>query len=77
MQMAALSKKVTILQTSHISNNKHPVRVHIETLRACYVLLSGPEPKPDLKGDTRTYRVWLDPNQYQKDMTGTIDGKEV
>lgn len=32
----------------------------------------GPEPKPKLKGDTRTFRVWLDPNQYQQDMTNSI-----
>jgi hypothetical protein len=37
----------------------------------------GPEPKPDLPGQTRTYRVWLDPNQYQQDMAGTLHGKEV
>ena len=37
----------------------------------------GPDPKPVLPGDTRTYRVWLDPNQYQKDMVQTVDGHEV
>ncbi|MFT7801790.1 intron-binding protein aquarius isoform X1 [Arapaima gigas] len=36
------------------------------------VIEEGPEPKPRLKGDTRTFRVWLDPNQYQQDMTNTI-----
>ncbi|MBN3326288.1 AQR helicase, partial [Atractosteus spatula] len=36
------------------------------------VIEEGPEPKPKLKGDTRTFRVWLDPNQYQQDMTNTI-----
>ncbi|XP_040267292.1 RNA helicase aquarius [Bufo bufo] len=36
------------------------------------VIEEGPEPKPKLKGDTRTYRVFLDPNQYQQDMTNTI-----
>jgi len=35
-------------------------------------LRAGPEPKPRLKGDCRTYRVFLDPNQYQQDMTNTI-----
>lgn len=35
-------------------------------------LWAGPEPKPRLKGDCRTYRVFLDPNQYQQDMTNTI-----
>lgn len=32
----------------------------------------GPEPKPKLRGDARTFRVWLDPNQYQQDMTSSI-----
>lgn len=38
---------------------------------------TGPEPKPRLKGDSRTFRVFLDPNQYQQDMTNTIQsGRE-
>ena len=37
----------------------------------------GPEPKPDLQGDSRTFRVWLDPNQYQQDMAATMQGHEV
>ncbi|KAM4663551.1 RNA helicase aquarius [Discoglossus pictus] len=36
------------------------------------VIEEGPEPKPKLKGDQRTIRVFLDPNQYQQDMTNTI-----
>jgi intron-binding protein aquarius len=40
------------------------------------VILPGPDPKPELRGDTRTYRVWLDPNQYQRDMANTVDGGE-
>ncbi|XP_072340569.1 RNA helicase aquarius isoform X2 [Scyliorhinus torazame] len=36
------------------------------------VIEEGPEPKPKLKGDSRTYRVWLDPNQYQQDMSFSI-----
>ncbi|XP_067847483.1 RNA helicase aquarius [Heptranchias perlo] len=36
------------------------------------VIEEGPEPKPKLKGDSRTYRVWLDPNQYQQDMSYSI-----
>ena len=39
--------------------------------------MSGPEPKPDLPGDSRTFRVWLDPNQYQQDMAATMQGHEV
>ena len=30
-----------------------------------------------LAGDARTFRVFLDPNQYQKDMQGTVTGQEV
>ncbi|CAI5764076.1 RNA helicase aquarius [Podarcis lilfordi] len=41
------------------------------------VIEEGPEPKPRLKGDSRTFRVFLDPNQYQQDMTNTIQsGRE-
>ncbi|XP_007576287.1 RNA helicase aquarius [Poecilia formosa] len=36
------------------------------------VIEEGPEPKPKLRGDSRTFRVWLDPNQYQQDMTNSI-----
>uniref|UniRef100_A0AAR2JCJ2 RNA helicase aquarius n=1 Tax=Pygocentrus nattereri TaxID=42514 RepID=A0AAR2JCJ2_PYGNA len=36
------------------------------------VIEEGPDPKPKLKGDARTFRVWLDPNQYQQDMTTTV-----
>ena len=32
------------------------------------IIEEGPEPKPEIKGDTRTFRVWLDCNQYKKDM---------
>ena len=38
--------------------------------------LSGPDPKPELPGAQRTYRVWLDSNQYQQDMAGTAAGGE-
>lgn len=38
------------------------------------VIEEGPEPKPELSGDTRTYRIFLDPNQYQQDMTATVEG---
>uniref|UniRef100_A0A8C6Z0D4 RNA helicase aquarius n=1 Tax=Nothoprocta perdicaria TaxID=30464 RepID=A0A8C6Z0D4_NOTPE len=36
------------------------------------VIEEGPEPKPKLRGECRTYRIFLDPNQYQQDMTNTI-----
>ncbi|KAK2508328.1 hypothetical protein MC885_011569, partial [Smutsia gigantea] len=36
------------------------------------VIEDGPEPRPSLRGESRTFRVFLDPNQYQQDMTNTI-----
>ena len=39
--------------------------------------LLGPEPKPEIKGETRTFRVWLDTNQYQQDMERVVKGGEV
>ena len=35
------------------------------------------EPKPELKGELRTFRVWLDTNQYQKDMENVVKGGNV
>lgn len=32
------------------------------------VIEDGPEPRPQLPGEKRTYRVWLDCNQYRMDM---------
>lgn len=40
------------------------------------VIEDGPEPRPTLPGDQRTYRVWLDCNQYRDDMNNTNQGKE-
>jgi hypothetical protein len=37
----------------------------------------GPEPKPEFKGERRTFRLWLDTNQYQQDMAETVQGTEV
>ena len=42
-----------------------------------HVIEEGPEPKPQLPGNARTYRVWLDTNQYQRDMVSMVDGAEV
>jgi hypothetical protein len=39
-------------------------------------LLKGVDAKPVLTGDTRTWRVWLDPNQYQADIQDTLTGGE-
>ena len=41
------------------------------------VIEEGPEPKPQLTGSSRTYRVWLDTNQYQQDMASIVQGGEV
>lgn len=41
------------------------------------VIEEGPEPKPQLEGAARTFRVWLDTNQYQKDMSNVVKGEEV
>lgn len=32
------------------------------------VIEDGPDPRPQLPGEQRTYRVWLDCNQYRLDM---------
>ena len=40
------------------------------------VIEEGPEPKPCLPGKSRTFRVWLDTNQYQLDMADVVQGKE-
>ena len=42
-----------------------------------FMFVIGPEPKPTIKGDFRTFRVWLDTNQYQKDMERIVKGEEV
>ena len=38
-----------------------------------HVIEEGPEPKPEIPGYTRTFRVWLDTNQYQSDMQAVIN----
>ncbi|XP_077538456.1 RNA helicase aquarius [Haemaphysalis longicornis] len=40
------------------------------------VIEEGPEPKPVLPGDSRTYRVWMDCNQYKMDMDHNVKGGE-
>ena len=41
------------------------------------VIEEGPNPKPELQGDNRTWRVWLDANQYHSDMERAASGDEV
>lgn len=41
------------------------------------VIEDGPEPKPVLPGEKRTFRVWLDCNQYRMDMESSNKGSEV
>ncbi|XP_017142398.1 RNA helicase aquarius isoform X2 [Drosophila miranda] len=38
------------------------------------VVEDGPEPRPQLPGEQRCYRVWLDSNQYRLDMDDLQDG---
>uniref|UniRef100_A0AAR5QCQ0 RNA helicase aquarius n=1 Tax=Dendroctonus ponderosae TaxID=77166 RepID=A0AAR5QCQ0_DENPD len=40
------------------------------------VIEDGPDPKPVLPGDRRTFRVWLDCNQYREDMSEANKGKD-
>ena len=40
------------------------------------VIEEGPEPRPVLTGTGRTFRVWLDTNQYQRDMARVVKGEE-
>ncbi|XP_019878186.2 RNA helicase aquarius [Aethina tumida] len=61
-------------------------QVGLKTIRGCEiegmldangrVIEDGPEPRPNLPGDQRTFRVWLDCNQYTIDMNETNKGKE-
>ena len=38
------------------------------------VIEEGPEPKPEMKNDSRTFRVWLDCNQYKADLDSVKEG---
>lgn len=40
------------------------------------VIEDGPDPRPRLPGEKRTYRVWLDCNQYRLDMDALQEGEE-
>ncbi|OXU23077.1 hypothetical protein TSAR_003253, partial [Trichomalopsis sarcophagae] len=61
-------------------------QVGLTTVRGCEVegmldsngrvIEDGPEPRPVLPGDARTYRVWLDSNQYRIDMDNASHGGE-
>lgn len=41
------------------------------------IATTGPDAKPTFTGAARTFRVWLDTNQYQQDMADVIKGGEV
>ncbi len=41
------------------------------------IIEEGPEPRPHIAGDTRSFRIALDPNQYQIDLDNIALGKEV
>ncbi|XP_022116250.2 RNA helicase aquarius [Pieris rapae] len=40
------------------------------------VIEEGPEPRPELEGDSRTFRLLLDPNQYRVDLDRASKGQE-
>ncbi|XP_065342666.1 RNA helicase aquarius [Cloeon dipterum] len=40
------------------------------------IIEDGPDPKPELQGDRRTFRVWLDCNQYRADTDVSNDSEE-
>ncbi|ALC47310.1 CG31368 [Drosophila busckii] len=40
------------------------------------VIEDGPEPRPQLPGEQRNYRVWLDSNQYRQDMDELQEGAD-
>lgn len=40
------------------------------------VIEDGPDPRPQLPGEQRTFRVWLDCNQYRIDMDSLQDGND-
>ncbi|XP_028036701.1 RNA helicase aquarius isoform X2 [Bombyx mandarina] len=40
------------------------------------VIEDGPEPRPELEGDSRTFRLLLDPNQYRLDLDRASKGNE-
>ncbi|XP_052836457.1 RNA helicase aquarius [Drosophila gunungcola] len=40
------------------------------------VIEDGPEPRPQLPGEQRCYRVWLDSNQYRLDMDDLQEGAD-
>lgn len=41
------------------------------------VIEEGPDPRPVLPGQKRTYRVWLDCNQYRSDLDNVAAGNIV
>lgn len=40
------------------------------------VIEDGPDPRPQMAGEKRTYRIWLDCNQYRMDMDSLQEGAE-
>ena len=66
------------------SNGNFVEEFGIQSVRGCEiegmldengrVIEEGPEPKPEMKSETRTFRVWLDCNQYKSDLDNVKDG---
>lgn len=75
-----------ILGTKYSHKLPFVPQVGLTTVRGCEiegmldsngrVIEDGPEPRPVLPGENRTYRVWLDSNQYRIDMDDASHGKE-
>jgi len=67
-------------------NGYFPEEFGIQCVRGCEiegmldangrVIEEGPEPKPEIKGDSRTFRVWLDCNQYKSDLDNKSGNSE-
>ncbi len=84
--LVAISAKMS-LRDQFDWNQPFVSQVGLQHVRGCEVegmldengrvIEEGPEPKPQLSGVARTFRVWLDTNQYQRDMASVMQGEEV
>lgn len=77
MKMAESSRKVNEYMYMHIYVWICCIQIVHVYMYICSCVSSGPEPKPVLSGNSRTYRVWMDTNQYQRDMARVVKGEEV
>ncbi|XP_065882435.1 RNA helicase aquarius-like [Dysidea avara] len=83
--LMAIRPKMSLEENFNTSQN-FAEQVGILCVRGCEVegmldeegkvIEDGPEMKPILQGNQRTWRVWLDTNQYQQDMEAIVQGAE-